>query len=94
MAEVRRDVPAVRGHDGRDGVVRDDHLEQADAAEGGDNADQRTDSPWDEHLSMLNVTTKTFGVGERGWVGRTVTVRQVAARWCRFVRLDGNGSII
>lgn len=44
--------------------------------------------PWDHALSMLNVTTRTFGVGERGWVGRTVPVRRVAERWCTFVRLD------
>ena len=44
-------------------------------------------SPWDQPLSMLNVTTKTFGVGERGWVGRTVSVRQVAGRWCRFASM-------
>ena len=44
-------------------------------------------SPWDQQLSILNVTTKTFGVGERAWVGRTVSARQVASRWCRFVLL-------
>lgn len=49
---------------------------------------QRSDDPWDQQLSMLNVTTKTFGVGERGWVGRTVSVRQVAERWCEFTTLS------
>ena len=41
-------------------------------------------NPWDEEVSILNVTTKSFGAGGRGWVGRTVTVRRVAERWCVF----------
>ena len=41
-------------------------------------------SPWDEDLSILNVTTKSFGAGERGWVGRTVKIRSIAERWCTF----------
>jgi hypothetical protein len=39
---------------------------------------------WDEEVSILNVTTKSFGAGGRGWVGRTVTVRRVAERWFVF----------
>ena len=41
-------------------------------------------NPWDEDVSILNVTTKSFGAGERGWVGRTVKIRHIANRWCRF----------
>lgn len=41
-------------------------------------------NPWDEEVSILNVTTKSFGAGGRGWVGRTVTVRRIAERWCVF----------
>ncbi|KAK8219346.1 hypothetical protein M8818_001080 [Zalaria obscura] len=41
-------------------------------------------SSWDEEVSILNVTTKSFGAGERGWVGRTVQIRRVAQRWCKF----------
>lgn len=41
-------------------------------------------SPWDEEVSILNVTTKSFGAGGRGWVGRTVTIRKIAERWCMF----------
>ena len=41
-------------------------------------------SPWDEEVSILNVTTKSFGAGGRGWVGRTVTIRRIAERWCVF----------
>jgi hypothetical protein len=41
-------------------------------------------NPWDEEVSILNVTTKSFGAGGRGWVGRTVTIRRIAERWCVF----------
>ena len=41
-------------------------------------------NPWDEEVSILNVTTKSFGAGERGWVGRTVKIRTIAERWCAF----------
>ena len=34
-------------------------------------------SPWDEEISILNVTTTTFGARERGWVGRTSMIRTV-----------------
>lgn len=44
--------------------------------------------PWDEEVSILNVTTKSFGVGGRGWVGRTITIRKIAERWCQFSALD------
>lgn len=40
--------------------------------------------PWGEEVSILNVTTKSFGAGGRGWVGRTVTVRRIVERWCVF----------
>jgi hypothetical protein len=47
---------------------------------------------WDRELSMLNITTKTFGAGERAWVGRTVRIRQVAGRWCEFRKLEDYGA--
>ena len=64
----------------------------ADAGLGGDGEAEETEeqasSVWDEEVSMLNVTTKTFGAGERGWVGRTVSIRRVAGRWCHFKRYE------
>lgn len=42
--------------------------------------------PWEEQVSILNVTTKSFGAGEKGWVGRTVKIRTVVERWCVFER--------
>jgi hypothetical protein len=44
--------------------------------------------PWKIQLSILNTTTRTFGPGERGWVGRTVRAERVAERWCRFVTIN------
>lgn len=43
-----------------------------------------TSDPWEEEVSILNVTTKSFSAGGRGWVGRTVKIRRVAGRWCTF----------
>jgi hypothetical protein len=40
--------------------------------------------PWNQQVPILNVTTKSFGAGERGWVGRTVLARRIAERWCVF----------
>ncbi|KAK5165245.1 uncharacterized protein LTR77_009343 [Saxophila tyrrhenica] len=34
-------------------------------------------APWDQPVSILNVTTKSFGVGERGWVGRTTAIETI-----------------
>jgi hypothetical protein len=45
-------------------------------------------NPWLEQISMMNVTTKTFGAGERGWVGRTVAIATIAQRWCSFKLLS------
>lgn len=44
---------------------------------------------WDEEVPVLNAATKTFGpAGERrGWLGRTVKVRDVASRWFAFEEL-------
>lgn len=47
-----------------------------------------THCPWDEEVSILNVTTKSFDAGGRGWVGRTVTLRRIVERWCVFKSLN------
>lgn len=51
---------------------------------------QPTEDPWDQEVSILNVTTKSFGAGERGWVGRTVKLRTVAERWCTFESINSS----
>jgi hypothetical protein len=38
---------------------------------------------WQEQVPVLNTTTKTFGnLGDRGWMGRTVKIIDIASRWC------------
>lgn len=64
----------------------------------GDNEDEDEDlfaeerghqSLWNEEIGMLNVTTRSFGVGEKGWKGRTVSLRRIAGRWgCGVVHRD------
>ena len=43
----------------------------------------QVEDPLEQQVSILNVTTRTFGAGERGWAGRTVKVRGIVERWCR-----------
>jgi hypothetical protein len=47
--------------------------------------------PWEKHVSILNTTTSKFRIEQRGWVGRTVSARTVAERWCVFRTLDQLG---
>lgn len=61
--------------------------EVGEQGERGDETQHQPVGPWDEEVSMLNVTTKSFGVGDKAWAGRTVSIRRIAARWCRFERL-------
>lgn len=41
-------------------------------------------SPWDDDVGIIDVRTKTFGPGSRGWAGRTIKIRQVVERWMTF----------
>ncbi|KAF9694452.1 hypothetical protein EKO04_007508 [Ascochyta lentis] len=47
--------------------------------------------PWDQDVSILNVSARSFGsgAGERAWAGRTVKAKTIAARWFRFQHLAG-----
>jgi hypothetical protein len=47
------------------------------------------EDPWEQHVPILGSGGKF--AGQRGWVGRTVGVRRVVGRWCRFERIDGDG---
>jgi hypothetical protein len=46
--------------------------------------------PWEQELSILNVSARRFGSnsGESGWAGRTVKAKRIAARWFQFHKLD------
>lgn len=49
---------------------------------------QSPENIWQDEVSILNATTKTFGnVGDRSWMGRTVKIGDIAARWCTFATL-------
>lgn len=51
------------------------------------------ENPWREQVQILNATTKTFGhVGNRGWMGKTVKIADIAARWCAFTTLPGSAA--
>jgi hypothetical protein len=46
--------------------------------------------PWEQEVSILNVSTRRFGSnsGERTWAGRTVKAKWIAARWFRFEKVN------
>ena len=55
-------------------------------------ATQQMENVWTEQVPILDATTKTFGnFGDRGWMGRTVSVADVAARWCSFAEVPVSG---
>ncbi|KAF2630959.1 hypothetical protein BU25DRAFT_407529 [Macroventuria anomochaeta] len=80
--EGRRDSHEV---DGGDDVAMPDREE-----EGHVTAEEQ--DPWDQDVSILNVSTRRFGsgAGERAWAGRTVKAKRIAARWFRFQDLAGH----
>ena len=43
--------------------------------------------PWRQQVPLLNGSVR-FGAEQRLWAGRTVEVRQVIGRWCRFIKTD------
>jgi hypothetical protein len=49
-------------------------------------------NPWDQDVSILNVSARRFGssVGERAWAGRVVKAKRIAARWFRFHNLTNS----
>ncbi len=82
LAECPTGLPTTSDEDTAMGMGNED---AAAAAPG-------TSNPWDDEVSILNVTTKSFGAGERGWVGRTVKVRTIAERWCVFDDMSAAGA--
>ncbi|KAF1927924.1 uncharacterized protein M421DRAFT_164092 [Didymella exigua CBS 183.55] len=45
--------------------------------------------PWDQDVSILNISARRFGsgAGERAWAGCTVKAKRIAARWFKFHNL-------
>lgn len=46
--------------------------------------------PWEQEVSILNVSARRFGSGSSGkaWAGRTVKVKRIASRWFHFDQLE------
>jgi hypothetical protein len=65
-----------------------DDAANPDSSPAADMVDMSTTNPWLEEVSMMNVTTKSFGAGGCGWVGRTITIATIAQRWCSFKALS------
>ncbi|KAI8942741.1 hypothetical protein NX059_000787 [Plenodomus lindquistii] len=53
-----------------------------------------TGDPWEQEVSILNVSARRYGSGssDRAWAGRTVSARRIAERWFRFLELDDKQS--
>ncbi|KAH7398416.1 hypothetical protein BKA66DRAFT_566021 [Pyrenochaeta sp. MPI-SDFR-AT-0127] len=70
-------------HDGEDAAMDDLRGEVL--------AENEEEDPWEQEVSILNVSARKFGsnTGERAWVGRTVKVKRIARRWFQFHKLDG-----
>lgn len=69
-----------------------DEDEDADMVEGDEQGSVTAgeEDPWDQELSILNVSARRFGSNssDRAWAGRTVTARRVAGRWFHFHTVD------
>ncbi|KAJ9644575.1 hypothetical protein H2199_003538 [Coniosporium tulheliwenetii] len=87
-------TPENVGQDEGDEAMEDVDVRMAVEAEAaGTGSEERSkENPWDQEVGILNVTTRTFGAGERGWVGRTVKIRRVAERWCVFKSMKRDDS--
>lgn len=77
----------------------DDHDEdttmEEDAVEGPPTIqedEEEEKDPWDQELSILNVSARRFGSGsrDRAWAGRTVKAKRIAGRWFLFHQLVHN----
>ncbi|KAF2248706.1 hypothetical protein BU26DRAFT_427481 [Trematosphaeria pertusa] len=68
------------------------HSEEADVEmRNGENEGHDAKDPWEQEVSILNVSARRFGSGsgDRAWAGRTVKVKRIAGRWFRFQRHYG-----
>lgn len=65
------------------GVDEDTEVARERQDTGSSSEDQ---DPWEQEVSILNVSARRFGSGnaDRTWAGRTVSAQRIAARWCRF----------
>lgn len=87
--EDREDDGLGRDYEADDAQAAQDRTGDGDERMGGEGRSDKQKNVWDEEVSMLNVTTKKFGAGEKGWAGRTVPIRRVVERWCVFDKVKG-----
>jgi hypothetical protein len=79
--------PSEQNDEADDRDMRNGEEDQVTRAEEEEEVEQ---DPWEQEVSILNVSTRRFGSnsGERAWAGRTVKAKRVAARWFHFKKLD------
>ncbi|KAG9194628.1 hypothetical protein G6011_04663 [Alternaria panax] len=80
--EEQRERAQEHENEDTDTDMEDDHQEPS--------AETQTQDPWEQQVSILNVSARRFGSGsgERAWAGRTVKAKLIAARWFRFHNLE------
>jgi hypothetical protein len=80
--------------EGRRDSRDEDAGEDAAMPDDDENADVMAEEqdPWEQHVSILNVSARRFGsgAGERAWAGRTIKAKRIAARWFHFQHLAGH----
>lgn len=59
-------------------IALDEDVEYDESSSGGD--------PWKEQVPLLSGSVR-FGGEDRVWAGKTVEVKRVVGRWCRFVTI-------
>ncbi|KAF2129364.1 hypothetical protein P153DRAFT_385574 [Dothidotthia symphoricarpi CBS 119687] len=72
--------------------VEEDSDQDTDMANGDEQPNIAEEDPWEQELSILNVSARRFGSGtaDRAWAGRTVKAKRVAGRWFHFHKLDSH----
>lgn len=68
--------------------LNDEAMAPFEAARQAAELERSVQSIWDESVPILNVTRKSFGSADRPWSGKSVQIRAVAARWCRFMGVE------
>lgn len=63
-------------------IALDEDVEYDSTGSGGD--------PWKEQVPLLSGSVR-FGGEDRVWAGKTVEVKRVVGRWCRFVTIGDRG---
>lgn len=85
---VRLQVVECEGSRGpRAAPVEEDAEMETDPETQGETA---MEDPWEQEVSILNVSARRFGSGsgERAWAGRTVKTKRIAGRWFHFEQVD------